>query len=111
LTGPESRVAEIRRVSFPKLLDPVDDLPPASVITHVIPNGPGSLIVRGTCSDNGTVANVTVNGQAAKATRPNFAEWEATLTGLRGDVAIRSLAEDQAGNVERTAHVLNYMLK
>ena len=34
LTGDESRVAEVQNVEFPKLLDPVDDLPPATVITY-----------------------------------------------------------------------------
>ena len=35
LTGHESQVAEVRRrARFPKLLDPVDDLPPATVITQ-----------------------------------------------------------------------------
>src|SRR5216683_7089235 len=36
LTGDESRVAEVRDVDFPTLLDPTDDLPPATVITHVV---------------------------------------------------------------------------
>ena len=35
LTGDESRAAEVGGVAFPQLLDPVDDQPPATVITHV----------------------------------------------------------------------------
>src|SRR5439155_8736778 len=35
LTGDESRVAEVHDVAFPQVLDPVDDLPPTTVITHV----------------------------------------------------------------------------
>ncbi len=33
LTGRESRVTETRNVAFPKLLDPVDNMPPATIIT------------------------------------------------------------------------------
>jgi hypothetical protein len=106
LTGEDSRVAEVRDVAFPKLLDPVDDLPPNTVITHVIPVGKDSHLVRGTSSDNGTIAKVLVNGINAKATRPNFAEWEVTLTGVSGELSLRAHAEDAAGNVEKTPHVV-----
>src|SRR5439155_2983483 len=85
LTGDESRVAEVRDVAFPRLLDPIDDLPPATVITHVH-REPGErgvstprLIVRGTTSDNGTVRRVVVNGKEARALVANFAEWEVVL--------------------------------
>src|SRR5262249_6806195 len=78
LTGDESRVTEVRDLAFPKLLDPVDDLPPITVITHVVRQA-GKLTVRGTTSDNGTVTRVLVNGTPARAVRPNFAEWEAVL--------------------------------
>src|SRR4029077_11139585 len=81
LTGDESRVAEVHDVAFPTLLDPIDDVPPATVITHVGPLEDGRLVVRGTTSDNGTVKRVRVNGQEAKAEAANFAEWEAVLTG------------------------------
>src|SRR5262249_57363076 len=100
LTGDESRVAEVRDVEFPKLLNPVDDLPPATVITHVARAG-GKLTVRGTTSDNGTVKRVLVNGKEARAVRPNFAEWEVVLDESgRGDVKLTAYAEDEAGNVE-----------
>jgi hypothetical protein len=111
LTGDESRVAEVRDVAFPRLLDPVDDLPPATVITHLIPRGPDSLIVRGTSSDNGTIAKVVVNGTSAKALRANFAEWEAIITGVRDELRIRAHAQDAAGNVEPTPHVLTFRRK
>jgi len=59
-------------------------------------------------SDNGTVTKVIVNGVAAKATRPNFAEWEATIvlpaTAQKG--MVRAHAEDAAGNVEKNAHIV-----
>src|SRR5262249_11171351 len=63
LTGDSSRVAEVHDVEFPRLLDPVDDLPPATVITHVRRLEDGKVAVRGTTSDNGTVRRVLVNGK------------------------------------------------
>src|SRR5262245_40733020 len=61
LTGDESRAAEVAGIDFPQLLDPVDDLPPATVITHVARQG-GKLLVTGTCSDNGAVKRVVIQG-------------------------------------------------
>ena len=81
----------------------MDDLPPATVITHVEKHD-GKLIVRGTCSDNGPVKKVVVNGVEAKATATNFAEWEATLPG--DTTKVTAHAEDAAGNVEKTPHVV-----
>src|SRR5262249_51328606 len=78
LTGDESRVAEGSGVDFPQLLDPVDDLPPATVITQVSLRD-GKLLVQGTCSDNGNVTRVIVNGREARALLPNFATWEVSL--------------------------------
>ncbi|HZT82665.1 MAG TPA: G8 domain-containing protein, partial [Gemmataceae bacterium] len=98
LTGDESRVAEVRDVPFPKLLDPVDDLPPATVITHVRRGGDGKLIVRGTTSDNGPVKRVLVNGKEARALAGNFAEWEVVLDRA---AKVTAHAEDAAGNVEK----------
>jgi hypothetical protein len=107
LTGDESRVAEVKGVAFPKLLDPTDDLPPATVITHVGPLKAGKVVVRGTTSDNGTVRRVVVNGRAARARRANFAEWEVTLEGVRaGELKLTARAEDEAGNVEKRPHRL-----
>ncbi len=103
LTGDESRVAEVKDIAFPKFPEPVDDVPPATVITHII-HKDGKLIVRGTCIDNGTVKQVTVNGKDAKATVANFAEWEAILDGTV--TKLEAKAEDAAGNVEKTPMVL-----
>jgi hypothetical protein len=84
-----------------------DILPPTTVITHVRRGKGGALVVRGTTSDDGRVKEVRVNGRAAKATAPNFAEWEVTLPGLpRGDVKLRAHAVDDAGNVEERPHNL-----
>jgi len=106
LTGDESRVAEVRDVAFPKLLDPVDDLPPITVITHATRKD-SKITVRGTTSDNGTVRNVFVNGQPARALSPNFAEWEAKLdVAAAGRIELRAYAEDAAGNIEKLPHVV-----
>jgi hypothetical protein len=105
LTGDESKVAEVKGVPFPQLLDPVDDLPPTTVITSVDRVGSGKLLVRGTTADNGTVKKVIVNGQEARATAANFAEWEITLDGSVG-VRLEAHAEDAAGNIERRPHVV-----
>jgi G8 domain len=100
-TGPDVRVAEVKGTPFPKLLDPVDDLPPVTVITRIIPQKNGKLLVKGTASDNGAITKVLVNGQNATPLRPNFAEWQATVE-ARGEVIAH--AEDAAGNVEKTPH-------
>jgi hypothetical protein len=106
LTGHESRVADASNIDFPKLLDPIDDLPPTTVITHVISKN-GKLFVRGTTADNGAVTKVIVNGKEATATRPNFAQWEITLDSPRRfDGRILAHAQDAAGNVEKNAHVV-----
>ena len=90
-------------MEFPKLLDPVDDLSPTTVITHVSQSD-GKLVVRGTTADNGTVKRVRVNTVEAKATAANFAEWEATVPA--GPPTLTAAAEDAAGNVEQTPMVV-----
>jgi hypothetical protein len=96
-------VAEVSKVEFPKLLDPVDDLPPTTVITHVRKLPGGKLAVRGTTADNGKVKRVLVNGKEAKALAANFAEWEITLDAA---AKLEAHAEDIAGNVEKRPHVV-----
>jgi hypothetical protein len=90
--------------AFPRPLDPVDDVPPTTVITHVLKKD-GQIVVRGTSSDNGTIAKVVVNGRQARAVRENFAEWEIILEAPRsGGMRIEAYAEDGAGNVETRRH-------
>jgi hypothetical protein len=89
---------------YPKPLDPVDDLPPVTVITHVRKIDANTIMVRGTTTDNGTVKRVLVNGQEAKPLAPNFLEWEVVLKNV-ADVKISAHAEDAAGNVEKRPHV------
>lgn len=106
LTGKLTRVTEVKGVDFPTLLEPLDDLPPATVITHVRKSG-ATLVVRGTTADNGAVTKVVVNGQPARALAPNFAEWEATLTPNTGAVkTVLAQATDAAGNVEPRPHLV-----
>jgi hypothetical protein len=91
---------------FPRPLNPVDDLPPITVITHV-DRADGKLLVRGTTSDNGDIRKVLVNGQEARALRPGFHEWEIVLPGTgRGEIEVVAYAEDAAGNVEKRPHVV-----
>jgi hypothetical protein len=92
---------------YPRPLDPTDDLPPATVITHVSRPAAGTLRVRGTTSDNGMVKRVVVNGVKARALAANFAEWEVTLKPEHGNVLkVTAQAEDAAGNVEPRPHVV-----
>lgn len=98
LTGDQSRVMEVKEVPFPAMPELVDDLPPATVITRVTKKV-GKLVVRGSTTDNGTVTRVTVNGNEAKALSANFGEWEVTLDAAS---EVKAVAEDAAGNVEKT---------
>src|SRR5262245_58769715 len=99
-------VAAVKDVAFPKLLDPVDDLPPTTVITHVTRLPGGKLHVRGTTADNGTVKRVRVNAQEARAVAPNFAEWTIILEKRPAAGKLEAHAEDTAGNVEKKPHFL-----
>jgi hypothetical protein len=104
LTGDASRAAVATGIAFPPTSQPPDDMPPATVITYVEQKGK-SLLVRGTTSDNGTVRRVTVGGKEAAATKPNFTQWEVTLTDLpAGSLRLTAFAEDEAGNVEQNPH-------
>jgi hypothetical protein len=104
LTGDESVVAEVRNVDFPKLLHPVDDLPPATIITR-IDEIAGRLKIHGTTHDNGTIKIVTVNGRPARihAQQHGVADWSIELPKSPKLIAA---ATDTAGNVEINPHVL-----
>jgi hypothetical protein len=106
VTAPGLADVKASSEAFPAPLEPVDDLPPATVITHVLNTEPGKLTVRGTTSDGGAVRRVAINGQEARPLRPNFAEWEVLLTVPPGGLELSALAEDAAGNVEPRPHRL-----
>jgi hypothetical protein len=113
-TGDESRVAEVgTAVAFPMLLDPVDDQPPATVITWPVPGLPaklepdGSLMVRGTTTDDVRTGRVTVNGVSANDVDYNFHRWEVRLASVQaGKQKLTAVAEDEAGNSEQTPHAI-----
>ncbi|MGC1274164.1 MAG: G8 domain-containing protein [Planctomycetaceae bacterium] len=89
-------------------LDPIDDLPPVTVITHVEPISTDTIRVRGVTSDNYDVKQVLVNDRPARATGPNFMEWEIDLPASSGGLRLTAHAEDAEGNVETMAHVRDY---
>lgn len=104
LTGNESRVAEVADVAWPKLLDPQDDLPPATTITSWKQTGE-RLIVEGISHDNGRIVSVIVNGRPARivASQAGVVDWRAELDAANLD-HLTAHAEDAAGNVERYGH-------
>ncbi|MBS0205601.1 MAG: G8 domain-containing protein [Planctomycetes bacterium] len=106
LTGDESRVTEVRDVPFPELLKPIDDQPPATVITRVRRVGE-AWQVSGVAEDNGQIQQLVVNGQPARSIRGNFAEWDVTLKSLPANAAIMAFATDAAGNVEQIPHTVH----
>ena len=104
LTGDESVAAEVTNVAWPELLQPVDDLPPATIITATARRG-DRVVVTGITHDNGEIVSVTVNNQAAKLTtnRAGVADWSIELPAAVAD-KITAHATDGAGNVEQTRH-------
>src|SRR5262249_11092780 len=90
-------------------LAPVDDLAPVTVITYLRSLPDGSVLVRGSTADNGTVTKVLVNGHPARPLAANFLEWEAMLDGVQlAGLKVSAHAEDAAGNVEKQPHVVEY---
>jgi hypothetical protein len=104
LTGDESRAARTTGIEFPTPVQPVDDLPPSSVITH-IERRDGKTFVRGTASDNGSLQKVSVNGVAAQPAAGDLSQWRLELAGQPSKLT--SIAKDEAGNVELRPHVVD----
>jgi hypothetical protein len=126
LTGDESVVAEVKDIGFPKLLSPVDDQPPATVVTYPSPGSEarlidGTLTIRGTTTDNVKTRRVVImlNSPPAIAGAKkgkaklleaadidfDFHRWELTLKNLKpGKIVIEAYGEDEAGNIEKTPH-------
>ena len=106
LTGDEARVAEVRDVEWPEILDPVDDVPPATVVTSVRRKG-DRLVVAGTTHDNGGIVAVRVNGvDAASMLRcAGVLDWRVSIP-VPADGEVVAAARDKAGNKERNPHRL-----
>ena len=101
------------RCEVAKLLDPIDDQPPATIITWPKRGLPvklgkdGTLKVRGTSTDDYEIAGVVVNGVEASDLDYNFTGWSVKLSGLKPDkLKLTALATDKAENREQTAHIL-----
>jgi hypothetical protein len=103
-TGKDVRAANVTDVPFPVLLNPVDDLPPATMITAIRRFG-NKLLVKGITQDNGDVAVVTVNGRRAALPEAHagVVDWELTIESPN-DSKVVAHATDKAGNVERLRH-------
>ena len=103
-TGPDARAAGVKGVPFPQLLTPVDDLPPATLITSIQTVG-NQRTVRGVAHDNGQIATVSVNGRPATITSQHagVADWIITLA-APADGRYLAQATDLAGNAERMPH-------
>ena len=94
-------MAEVKDIPFPELLHPVDDLPPATVITGVVKQADGKLLVRGASSDNGAI--VRVLGQWARGQIDGgefFSMGGADYRSIHGN----AYATDDSGNVEKLKH-------
>jgi hypothetical protein len=83
---------------------PVDDLPPATVITHVSRSAKGAWRIHGVTNDNYEVKEVRVNGEAARSTGENFAQWEVDLAELPATGIVSAHAIDATGNTEQLPH-------
>lgn len=92
-------------------IEPKDDLPPLTVVTHIERANDGRWRVRGVAGDDHDIRQVIVNGQPAKALRPNFAEWEALINPVDCVSSIDSQATDDSGNAEITPHRLTIPLR
>ncbi|MEQ8785621.1 MAG: G8 domain-containing protein [Pirellulaceae bacterium] len=104
LTGSEAKAAEVDDVAWPKLLDPVDDVPPATIITSLRRDG-GKLHIVGVAHDNGEITKILVNGQPADVVSraAGVVDWKIVLPSA-GAGEIEAHAVDDAGNVEQTVH-------
>jgi hypothetical protein len=98
LTGDESVVAEVANITWPTLLDPVDDLPPATIVLAVRRSGT-KLRVSGVTHDNGDIVSIEVNGVAAQvlSKQAGVVDWQVILD-APADGKLVASARDGAGN-------------
>lgn len=91
--------------TFPQI-EPVDDLPPATVITHLKMNGE-NIHISGSTIDNSKVTKVLINGIEATSSRNHFAEWTAVIPlSSVSNNTLKAHAVDKHNNVEPKPHVL-----
>ena len=104
-TGKDVRAAEVEDSEFPTLLEPIDDLPAATMITFVR-TVKDKLLVKGVTHDNGDIASITVNGKTAKiiSSHAGVTDWQVSID-ARGASKLIAKAIDTAGNAEKDAHV------
>jgi hypothetical protein len=105
-TGKDVVATEVHCTAFPTLLEPKDDLQPATMITSVRRDG-AFLLVRGVATDDGEIAKVLVSGHEAKITAQHsgVADWEMTLPVGGGDLSATAI--DVAGNSEKWPHIIH----
>ncbi len=89
-----------------RYLDPVDDVPPVTVITGWRWLSADQVKVTGVTVDNEAVRQVMVNGQAAVLRPGLVTEWEQSLAAPGGNVEAVAGAVDAKGNRELTPHHL-----
>ncbi len=106
LTGNESRVAEVSDIAWPKILDPIDDIPPATVVTSAQIDR-GRVTVTGISHDNGQITTVTVNDQNAEmlTSSAGVVDWRITID-APNDHRVTAYATDDSNNREQTPHAL-----
>ena len=108
-----SRATNAPELKFPKLLDPIDDQPPATIITWPKRGLPvklgksGTLEVGGTNTDDYKIVRVVVNSVEVNDLDYNFTGWSVKISSSKpGKVKLTALATDKVGNREQTAHIL-----
>ena len=90
------------------ILNPIDTLPPASVIlspknhAHVVGN---TVTVRGVSLDTNGLESVKVNGVAAQIDA-NGRDWQISLPTGQGMMNISVIAKDSRGNTEQHVHTI-----
>ena len=103
-TGADARAHQVSNVTFPELLSPKDDLPPATLITRIEPVD-DRWRISGVTHDNGDIAGIHVNDQEATilARHAGVVDWTITLE-APADRLIVASAIDMNGNREQAPH-------
>lgn len=110
VTGDESRIAKVSDVPFPELLHPVDDLPPATVVTSFARQADGRWVLRGTVSDQSAIQKVVVQAGDDEhvADLATDGTWSVLLDGRQADSGRISVGSiDAVGNRELTPHMVS----